>query len=113
RIVSIPERVAEGRHIGLFEIYQYIAVGMAGAEVLHLYGVARKGELLLIVHGDRRARAGWNGSERPIPIIDVSGLGKMLQRISVCNARGTGFMHPLVSVGMIPVPMGVYDVFQR
>jgi hypothetical protein len=85
---------------------------MAGAEMLNLYGVARKGELPLIFHDDRRARAGWNGSERPIPIIDVSGLGKMLQRISLRNDRGTGCMHPLVSVGMIPVPMGVYDVFQ-
>ena len=46
----------------------------AGAEILQLYGVARKGELFLIFHDDRRARAGWNGSERPIPIIDVSGV---------------------------------------
>jgi len=84
---------------------------MAGAEMLHFYGVARKSECLsfsaMIV-----GRAGWNRSERPIPIIDASGLGKMLQRISLCNDRGAGCMHPLVSVGVIPVPVGVYDVFQ-
>jgi hypothetical protein len=38
--------VAEGHHIGLFEIYKHIAVGMAGAEMLHFYGVARKSECL-------------------------------------------------------------------
>jgi hypothetical protein len=42
RIVSVPERVAQGHHVGLFEVHQDIVVGMAGTEMLHLYGLARK-----------------------------------------------------------------------
>src|SRR3984885_7561256 len=60
---------------------------------------------------NRTRRRGWE-SELKVSS-DERGLGKMFARVFVRQDTGSGFMDPLVATGMVEMPVGVDQLFDR
>ena len=59
--------------------------------------------------GNRTRRCGWESV--PKVAFDARGLGKMFTRVLVRQDIGSGFMNPLVTAGMVEVPVGIDQLF--
>src|ERR1700676_2115784 len=60
---------------------------------------------------NRTRRRGWESVLKVSS--DERGLGKMFARVFVRQDTGSGFMDPLVSAGMVEMPVGVDQLFDR
>src|SRR5262249_21077566 len=111
--ISVPPRVAGVQHIGFREIEGNVAVRVSRSIAFERNGGAI--EMKRLVGGEHvswnRACRRWRKSE--IPIVDSGCRGKMLFRVLVRHDRRTGRVHPFVAVGVIEMPVGVYQMFDR
>src|ERR1044072_4922288 len=51
--------------------------------------------------------------KRIVPIFNTSGCRKTLEYVLVCDYRRTLVVHPLVAVGVVPMPVRIDDVLDR
>src|ERR1700754_790966 len=107
-VIAIPECVTESQHIRLFKIDRHVSIRVAGTVVVYMNCVPCKDECRAVIYeycGARRNRYRQHG---PVPIVNVSGLGQVLQGVLMGNDGCARPLHPSITVSMVPVPMSVY-----
>src|ERR1700761_5783373 len=109
-VASRPEGIAKRQYICLDEVDPEVAVGMAGPKMLYLDFCPIKVEGFLCIDQKRRASADRDGAECPVPIVDMGSRGQMFQRIGVRDDGRARCVQPLISVGVIPMPVGIDHV---
>ncbi len=111
-VVAVPEGVAQGQHVGVLQVDPQVAVGVAFAEVLHLDLLTAKLHALAAVDDDGWARFLWQRGEGVIPVVDAGRLRQVGGGHRRADDGGAGGVHPGVAVRVVPVVVGVDQVFE-
>src|SRR5580700_4002156 len=110
-VIAVPESVSGMKNVCLGKIHGDIGVRVSRQIVLeHESGVVEvKG--VIIIEDCRGNRARRRGRKSVLPVaFDARVLGKMLARVLMRQNAGSGFMQPLVSTGVVEVPVTVYQL---
>src|ERR1700722_16815687 len=112
-VIAIPECVTESQHMRLFKIDRYVSIRVTGAVVVYMNCVPGKDECRAVIYEYRGTRRNRYRQHGPVPIVNVSGLGQVLQGVLMRNDGCARLLHPFITVSMIPVPVSVYDIYDR
>ena len=111
-VIAVPKSVSGVKNVGLRKIHGDIGVRVSRRVVLkHQSRVVGMQSVFVFEDGgrNRTRRRGW---ESVLPVaFDARGLGKMFARVLMRQDTGSSLMDPLVTAGVVEMPVSVDQLF--